>query len=124
MKVIMHDEENLEFRQFTTPDLEIESEDPHFHYSALQMFATSLAICTYSILTSYAEQVDTSTDNLFMYIKWQYSQDPFRIKHIDMDIHWPDLPESRLTAAQRVASLCTLHSTLEMPPEVITKVSN
>jgi uncharacterized OsmC-like protein len=122
MKVILHDEENLEFRQFNQPALEIEPENPQLQYSALQMFATSLAICTYSILTGYAEQIDASIDNLFMNVKWQYSEDPTRIHHIDMDIHWPELPESRLKAAQRAASYCPLHQTLENPPKIITNV--
>jgi uncharacterized OsmC-like protein len=123
MKVILHDEENLEFHQFNKPALEIEPENPQLQYSALQMFATSLAICTYSILTGYAEQIEASVENLFMTVKWQYSEHPTRIKHIDMDIHWPELPESRLLAAQRAASYCPLHQTLENPPEVVTTVS-
>lgn len=124
MKIIMHDEENLEFRQFSEPTFEVEPADPQLQYSALQMFATSLAVCTYSILTAYGEQANASTDNLSMSIKWNYSEDPFRVEHIDMDIHWPELPESRLKAAQRAASHCTLHHTLEHPPEVVTHVAN
>jgi uncharacterized OsmC-like protein len=122
MKVIMHDEENLEFRQFHHPGLEVEPEKPQLQYSALQMFATSLAICTYSILTSYAEQINASMENLSMSVKWKYSKDPVRVEHVDMDIHWPELPESRLKAAQRAASYCPLHQTLAHPPEVVTHV--
>jgi uncharacterized OsmC-like protein len=124
MKIIMHDEENLEFRQFNNPGLDIEPLAPDLQYSALQMFATSLAICTYSILTDYGEQANASTDNLSMSVKWAYSKDPMRVKNIDMDIHWPELPSSRLKAAQRVASFCTLHQTLETPPKIVTNVAN
>jgi len=124
MKIIMHNEENLEFLQFNTPGLDVDLSSPEFQYSALQMFATSLAICTYSILTSYGEQLNTSTENLRMSVQWSYSNDPMRVKDIDMDIHWPELPPSRLKAAQRVASLCTLHQTLENPPKIVTNMAN
>ena len=124
MKIIMHDEENLEFRQFSDPGLDIEPQSPELQYSALQMFATSLAICTYSVLTGYGEQVKASTDNLSMSVKWSYSKDPMRVKDIDMEIHWPGLPSSRLKAAQRVAAFCTLHQTLENPPQLVTNVAN
>jgi uncharacterized OsmC-like protein len=123
MNVILHGDEDLEFRDFNEPGLQIKSEKPDYEYSALQMFATSLAICTYSILASYGEQVGVGADEVHMSVKWKYAKDSSRITDIDMDIHWPGLPESRLKAAQRAASLCTLHQTLERPPEIATRVS-
>ena len=124
MRVILHGDENLEFRDFGQPGLEIEPERPEYEYSAMQMFATSLAICTYSILTSYGEQAGADTGDLTMTIKWSYAKDSARIVDIDMDIQWPGLPDSRIKAAQRAASLCPLHQTLERPPEIATRVSN
>jgi uncharacterized OsmC-like protein len=124
MKVILHGDENLEFREFSHPGLEIHPEQPEYEYSALQMFATSLAICTFSILASYGDQMDVTADDIYMTVNWRYAKDSGGIKDIDMDIHWPGLPESRLQAARRAASLCPLHQTLEKPPDIETRVAN
>ena len=124
MKIIMRSEENLEFRQFNESGFDIESLAPEFHYSALQMFATSLAMCTYSVLFAYAEQVKTSANSLVISVNWTYAKDSARVNNINMNIQWPALPSSRLNAAQRAASLCTLHQTLENPPHIVTKVEN
>ncbi|HKK13678.1 MAG TPA: OsmC family protein [Gammaproteobacteria bacterium] len=124
MKVVLHSEEDLEFTEFDTPGLELEAEDSGAQFSALQMFATSLAMCTFSILMAYAERAGADPASLTMRLRWSYGEDPMRIAHMDMDIHWPDLPESRLRAAERVAARCTLHNTLEHPPEVVTRVSS
>jgi len=122
MRVIMHNENDLELRDFNQPEFEVQAEDPEAHYSALQMFATSMALCTYSVLVAYSEQIDATTDDIVVKIQWSYADDPFRIGAIDMSIDWPQLPESRLAAAKRVAEQCTLHHTLAHPPRVTTSV--
>ena len=124
MKIVMHDEEDLEIKEFGSPEFEIESVNSQAHYSALQMFATSIALCTYSVLAGYGEQINSPTKNIVIRIRWSYVEDPFRIGDINMEISWPGLPESRLKAAQRAASDCTLHHTLENSPSIVTQVSN
>lgn len=122
MKVLLHSSEDLELTEFAEPGFEIEPLDPHANYSALQMFATSLALCTYSVLAGYAEQIDTGAQDISVRVRWSYAEEPFRIGYIDMDVRWPGLPESRVKAAKRAAAQCTLHNTLEHPPEVDTEV--
>lgn len=123
MHIVMNSAEDLDISDFNQPGINIESNDPEAHYSALQMFATSLALCTYSVLASYAEQIDVKADKLAVHMQWRYAEQPFRIDHIEMEIDWPELPESRLQAAQRAAAMCTLHNTLAQPPDVITQVN-
>ncbi len=123
MRIILHAEEDLEFRQFDVPGLDIEPEHPELHYSALQMFATSLALCTYSMLASYGEIIGTNVEGMSMRICWSYAEKPFRIGHIDMDVHWPALPSSRVQAARLAAGHCTLHHMLEKPPAIVTEVN-
>jgi uncharacterized OsmC-like protein len=123
MRIIMNSEEDLDIGDFTKPGINIESTAPDTHYSALQMFATSLALCTYSVLASYAEQIDVSSDNVAVHMAWSYAEEPFRIKQIDMEIDWPELPESRQAAARRAAAMCTIHNTLAHPPEITTRVN-
>lgn len=123
MKVVMHRNEDIELIEFDEPGLNIEQHDPEAHYSAMQMFATAMGLCTYSVLAGYAEQIDAATDQLSIRMRWSYAEHPYRIGQIDMDIQWPELPPNRLEAAQRTATKCTLHNTLEQPPEVATRVN-
>ncbi|MFO7593231.1 MAG: OsmC family protein [Pseudomonadota bacterium] len=122
MNVIMHRSEDIELRHFDEPGLNIEQLDPEAHYSAMQMFATAMGLCTYSVLAGYAELLDTPTEQLSLRMHWNYEEAPYRIGRFDMEIQWPELPPSRQSAAERVASKCTLHNTLEHPPQLTTRV--
>lgn len=124
MRITMNNEQDLIISEFTSPGINISSADTNTQYSALQMFATSMAICTYSVLTSYAEQLDISSDNISIHMHWSYVAAPFRIKHIDVDVKWPELPASRQEAAGRAAAHCTIHNTLAHPPKVVTRVNS
>jgi uncharacterized OsmC-like protein len=122
MKVIMHHSEDLELARFDESGLNIEAHDPDAHFSALQMFATSMGLCTFSVLAGYAEQSDTPTENLSVRMRWRYAEHPYRIGNIDMEIHWPELPSAKREAAERAAAKCTLHNTLQHPPEIATRL--
>ncbi|MEW5790151.1 MAG: OsmC family protein [Pseudomonadota bacterium] len=122
MKIVLHAETELTLQEGKAPGLEVVAEAPGVHYSAMQMFATALALCTYSVLVSYAEQIGTDTEALAIRVRWRYAAHPARIDRIDMDITWPELPESRLPAARRAAAHCMLHNTLHQPPEIHTCV--
>lgn len=122
MKIVLHADTELTLQEGKAPGLDVVAEAPGVHYGAMQMFATSLALCTYSVLVSYAEQIGTDIEALAIRIRWRYATHPARIDRIDMDITWPELPESRLPAARRAAAHCTLHNTLHQPPEVHTRV--
>ena len=124
MNVVLNTSEDLELTDFAQPDIRLVQKNPEAEYSAMQMFATSLGLCTYSVLYGYAENIDADPDDMSIRIRWDYVDNPFRIGHIDMDIRWPGLPESRLKAAQRAASHCTLHHTLEHPPKVVTNLES
>lgn len=123
MKIQLNAPEDLEVSELTEPDMQIDSRSEETHFSAMEMFATSLAICTASVMIAYAQRIAASTEGLSVRMRWSYSEQPFRIGDITMDIHWPGLPESRLKAAQRAAAQCTLHNTLEHPPRVETRVN-
>lgn len=122
MRILMHSEEDLEIWDFLTPDMTVESHDPEAAFSALQMFATSLALCSFSVLFSYGETIGVDSAPMRIRMRWSYAIDEGRIDEIAMDIEWPGLPASRNTAAQRAAAACTLHRTLERSPVVHTRV--
>ncbi|MGI5861355.1 MAG: OsmC family protein [Myxococcales bacterium] len=124
MRILLNGEADLTVFELDSPGFEVEvAPGVHAHYSAMQRFAHSLALCTASVLVAYAEQIDAPTDSLAIRVRWEYVEPPFRIGRIDMQVYWPQLPESRLAAAQRAARHCTLHHTLERPPVVLTDVN-
>ena len=57
-------------------------------------------------------------------LTWRYAEKPHRIGHIDMKIHWPRVPESRIDAAMRAAAMCTLHNTLTHDVEIDTSIES
>lgn len=122
MRILMHSEEDLSIQDFLAPEMTVESHDPEAAFSALQMFATSMALCTFSVLFSYAETIGVDPEPIAIRMRWSYAPNESRIDEIAMDIDWPGLPASRKTAAQRAAASCTVHRTLEHPPVVHTRV--
>ena len=124
MRILMHSEFDLTVSDFHSSEFEVDV-DPHAHahFSALQMFATSLALCTASVLADYGEQLGAETHALQIRLRWEVEERPRRISHIEMDIEWPGLPTSRLAAAKRAAAHCTLHNTLHHSTKVETRVT-
>ncbi len=102
---------------------DVSSDDSALHFGAMETFVTSLAMCTFAVLASYAKRIDAGIDGLTMGMSWGYGEKPHRIKQLEMDIGWPEIPESRLDAAMRAAATCTLHRTLEHSVEVETMIS-
>jgi uncharacterized OsmC-like protein len=124
MRITLHAESDLTLSHLYEAGQEIlVDDDVEAHYSAMQMFGTSLALCTLSVLAAYAEQLQVGIDELSARIRWDYVEDPFRIGHIEIEVRWPEVPESRLRAVERAAAQCTIHNTLHHPPEITTTVT-
>lgn len=92
-------------------------------FGPLPMMAASLGTCTLSVLLSWAENADLDPSELEVAVRWEYVDDPYRVGSYEQEIRWPGLPEDRFTAARRVADQCTVHHTLEHPPEMTTRVA-
>lgn len=123
MHIQMHGESDLTLSGVEAPGFEVEVDpEVHAHFSALPMFATSLGLCTASVLATYGEQLDVPLEDLRVRVSWTYAEDPYRVDDIDMAITWPSLPESRREAVRRAAEKCTIHNTLHDPPEIETRV--
>lgn len=93
------------------------------HFGPLTMLAASLAACTVSVLVSWAESAGLDASGLEVVARWDYLEEPYRVGSYDLEIRWPELPEERRAAARRVADQCTVHHTLEHPPEMTTRVN-
>jgi uncharacterized OsmC-like protein len=98
--------------------LTIEAQSVEQTYSPFHMLASSLAMCTFSVLYSWATHADLRADDLTIDVGWTFAEDPQRVAEISLTFDWPSLPERRLAAARRVAEMCTVHATLKHPPRV------
>lgn len=122
MHIHIHSEEDLSIQDFLSPEMTVDAHDPEAAFSALQMLATSMALCTFSVLYAYGETIGVDPAPIHIRVRWSYAPEGTRIDEIAMDIDWPGLPDSRKAAAQRAATSCTVHRTLEHPPVVHTRV--
>jgi uncharacterized OsmC-like protein len=98
--------------------LTIEAQSAEQAYSPFHMFASSLAMCTFSVMYSWATHADLRADDLTIEVRWTFVDDPQRLGELSLTFGWPSLPERRLAAARRVAEMCTIHATLRHPPRV------
>ena len=101
---------------------EISGNDDKLYYGAMEMYVSSLAMCTYSVLAAYGERVEVDVEGLTVRLKWTYGGKPTLIEQVDMDIRWPEIPESKLDTAMRAAATCTIHRTMEHSVEVETMI--
>lgn len=92
--------------------------------SPYHLLAASLASCTALTLQSWAARPGIEVHSLQIVVTWQLvSARPKRVSHIEAVLHWPDLPDSRVQTAERVAKLCPIHATLHAAAtEVVTRV--
>lgn len=122
MRIRLHGEDDLTVEALLEPGFEVET-DPgiHAHFSAMEMFAASFALCSANVLMAYAEKTGGDPEDLSVRISWSYLPNPLRIGAIELSILWPSLPPGRRLAAERAAKQCTIHHTLEDPPDVVSR---
>ncbi len=123
MKIRLEGEHVLTVSEIDLPGMELETAPHvHAHFSSFEMFTTSVALCTASVLAGYGEQLDVDTRGLAVRVQWSVADRPRRIGELVLDFAWPELPASRRRAAERAAAHCPLHKTLEHPPRLVTRV--
>lgn len=98
--------------------LTIEAASAETSYSPFHMLASGLATCTFSVLYSWATHAKIPVDDLTLDVQWRFADDPHRVGEMRVVFDWPSLPANRLTAAKRVAEMCTIHATLSHPPRI------
>ncbi len=122
MKIMLLSEDRLRVQGGAGP-LSVEADSAEMTYSPGHMLASSLAVCTYSILQSWATNADIPAADLAVEVGFEYVEKPHRIGKLEVALDWPSLPAERREAARRVAGLCPIHRTLHAPPEVATVVA-
>jgi uncharacterized OsmC-like protein len=100
------------------PPLTIEALTAEQSYTPFHMLASGLAVCTWTVLHSWAQHAKLGADGLALELDWSFAEKPHRIGSIRVRIEWPDLPGERAAAARRVARMCAVHNTLTHPPEI------
>lgn len=117
MKITLLTEESIRLDGLGGP-LTIEAESADQQYSPFHMLASGLAVCTHSVLVSWANNAHIHTDDLAIEVSWAFTEKPHRIGEIRLTFEWPDLPPARIETAKRVAALCPIHATFHHTPTI------
>ena len=122
MKITLLSDDHIRLEPASGP-LTIEAESPAMAYSPFHMMASGLAVCTLSVLHSWATHASLATDGLQVDVTWSFAEDPHRVGEYHVSIAWPGLPEARRAVAERVAELCAVHNTFTHPPTLSLEVT-
>jgi len=117
MKITLISDEEIRL-EASEGALTIEADSSSRAYSPYHMLASGLAVCTYGVLTSWASHAGLKADGLIIEVRWSFVDQPHRVGKIVLHFAWPGLPAERMAAAKRAASLCPVHSTFKIPPEI------
>ena len=121
MQITLISDDSIRLEAIPGP-LTIESPSEDRQYSPFHMLGSSLAMCTYSVLASWADHAKLPVEGLAIEVSWTFAEDPHRVGEVVMRLVWPELPAQRRSAAQRVAALCPIHATLSHSPALTTEV--
>ena len=125
MMIHLHGATDLELTSLNEPGMHIHGDADGEGFSALQMLACSLVLCTGSVLAAYAEGVlSASIERLSLRVRWEYADNPYRVGSMHVTVTWPEVPDDRIEAVKRAVKTCTVHRTFEHPPEIRTDVRN
>ena len=117
MKITLLSDDAVRFDPGPGP-LTVEAPSAERSYSPFHMLGSSLAVCTHSLLYSWATHAKLAADDLVIDVTWTFADAPHRVDSLRMRFDWPSLPPNRVRAAQRAAELCTVHATLMHPPAI------
>jgi uncharacterized OsmC-like protein len=118
MKIILLSDDAIRLEPEPGP-MTIEAQSAEQQYSPFHMLGSSLAYCTWSVLSSWADHAKLGADDLAIEVRWTFAEDPYRVGELRMTYEWPSLPDNRRRAAARAAELCTVHATLTHPPSIV-----
>ena len=117
MRITLTSDDSVRLEPVAGP-MTIEAPTADAVYSPFHMLGSSLAVCTHSMLASWATHAGVETDGLVIDVRWSFAEQPHRVGEIHLTFDWPELPASRRAAAERVAALCPIHATLHHLPSV------
>ncbi len=81
--------------------------------SPYHLLAGSLASCIVLLIQPWAERSGIDLGRVMISVGWEHAGDrDNRVKHMDVDLWWPGLLDSRKQVVQRLAEACPIHATL------------
>jgi len=86
--------------------------------SPTELFLSGLAACVAFFAQRFLRRHELSTAGLTVSCDYGWAENPHRIGEIDLKVDAPSLKPDLHEAFVRVIEHCTLHSTLQRPPDV------
>ena len=117
MKVLLTGSESLRVEPTSGP-LTIEAPSADMSYGPFHMLGSSLAMCTFAVLQSWATNKNLGVDDLRIDVSWSFVEQPHRVGAMKITLEWPSLAADMWPRALRVAHLCAVHNTLTHPPAI------
>lgn len=122
MKILLLSDESIRVENDGGP-MTVEAESASQQYSPFHMLASGLAICTYSVIASWATHAKLDVADLVVEVSWKFAEKPHRVGSYAMRFLWPSLPEARRESVLRAARLCAAHATFQHTPEFAMEVT-
>jgi uncharacterized OsmC-like protein len=117
MKLTLVSEEAIRY-EAAPGMLTVDADTEERQFSPFHMLGGSLAVCTFSVLASWATHAKIPFDDLVIDVTWTFAEKPHRVGTRTLTFQWKSLPATRLEAAKRAAALCPVHTTLHHATEV------
>ena len=111
VKITLVSEDAIRYEAAPGP-LTIEAQSADQQYSPFHMLGSSLAVCTFSVLASWATHANIPFEDLVIDVAWTFAEKPHRVGEVRLSFAWKSLPATRVEAAKRAAALCPVHATL------------
>jgi uncharacterized OsmC-like protein len=84
-----------------------------------ELFVASLASCVAHYARRYLARHDLPIDGMSVAATFTMAERPTRVGQVSLSVTVPDgVPEERRVSLSAAASHCTVHNSLEQPPEV------
>jgi putative redox protein len=83
-----------------------------------EMFVSSLAACVAFYAERFLRRNGLPTEGMKVLADYRWAENPHRVGEIVLDVEAPGLTDAKREAFARVVGHCTVHNSLEHPPEV------
>ena len=120
MRMILESESRVRL-EMTGDGFEIASEAVAI--SPYHLLAGSLASYIVLLIEPWAEHSGLDLQPVTITVGWEHvGGGDNRVKHMDVDLRWPGLADSRKVVVQRLAKACPIHATLVSGTEISSHV--
>jgi len=95
------------------------------NFQPVELFLASLGSCMLSTMLEYAERNHIHLADASVDLSGQMANKPRRIGQVNVVYHLPvELSQVHIDALVRAGNHCTIHQSLERPPELVVRVDH